>query len=61
MAVDKDGNPWLDDNMLKELGRNGQGVNDSNWPKFVQRIPNELINYQLKKSKSFFKYHRKMF
>ena len=55
VAVDKDGNPWLDDNMLKELGRNGQGVNDSNWPKFVQRIPNELINYQLKKSKSFFK------
>jgi len=54
-AVDKDGNPWLDKTMIKELGKNGQGVNIKNWKTFVQRIPNELINYQLRKSKSFFK------
>ncbi len=55
VAVDKDGNPWLDASMIKELGNRGQGINTSNWKKFVQRIPNELINYQLRKSKSFFK------
>ena len=55
VAVDKDGNPWLDKAMLKELGKNGQGVNTRNWKDFVQRIPNELVNYQLRKSKSFFK------
>ena len=55
IAVDKDGNPWLDKAMIKELGNRGQGINTGNWQKFVQRIPNELINYQLKKSKSWFK------
>ena len=55
IAVDKDGNPWLDASMMKELGNRGQGINTSNWPKFVQRIPNELVNYQLKKSKSWFR------
>ena len=55
VAVDKDGNPWLDKAMIKELGPRGAGINTKNWKKFVQRIPNELINYQLRKSKSFFK------
>ena len=55
VAVDKDGNPWLDATMIKELGNRGQGINTGNWQKFVQRIPNELVNYQLKKSKSWFK------
>ena len=55
VAVDKDGNPWLDAAMIKELGNRGQGINTGNWQKFVQRIPNELVNYQLKKSKSWFK------
>ena len=41
--------------MIKELGNRGQGINTGNWQKFVQRIPNDLINYQLKKSKSWFK------
>ncbi len=54
-AVDKDGSPWLDKSMIKELGPRGAGINTKNWKKFVQRIPNELINYQLRKSKSFFK------
>ena len=55
VVVDKDGNPWLDTTMIKELGNRGQGINTGNWQKFVQRIPNELVNYQLKKSKSWFK------
>ena len=54
-AIDKDGNLWLDLAMIKELGNKGQGINTSNWQKFVQRIPNELVNYQLKKSRSWFK------
>ena len=54
-AVDKDGNPWLDKTMLKELGKKGQGVNTKNWKTFVQRIPNELINYSLKKNKTWFR------
>lgn len=55
VAVDKDGNAWLDVDMIKELGNRGQGINTGNWQKFVQRIPNELVNYQLKKSRSWFK------
>mgnify|MGYP001202833906 CR=1 FL=1 len=55
VAVDKDGSPWLDKDMIKELGPRGAGINTKNWKKFVQRIPNELINYQLRKNKSFFK------
>ncbi len=62
VAVDKDGNAWLDKNMLKQLegGRKGRinpraFTKPDDWKKFVQNIPNELINYQLKKNRSFFK------
>ena len=55
IAVDKDGSPWLDKAMLKELGPKGTGINTTNWKTFVQRIPNELVNYQLKKSRTWFK------
>jgi len=55
VAVDKDGSPWLDKAMLKELGPKGTGINTTNWKTFVQRIPNELVNYQLKKSRTWFK------
>jgi len=55
LSVDKDGNPWLDADMIKELGNKGQGINTGNWQKFVQRIPNDLVNYQLKKSRTWFK------
>ena len=54
-AVDKDGNPWLDNSMIKELGNNAKGITTSNWKTFVQKIPNELVNHQLKKSRSWFK------
>ena len=54
-AVDKDGIPFLSDSMMKDLGPNAKGVNNKNWKKFVQRIPNAIINLQLKKSKSLFK------
>ena len=54
-AVDKDGNAWLDSNMLKDLGNNAKGIDVNNWKKYVQRIPNELINYQLKKSRTWFR------
>ena len=46
VAVDKDGSPWLDKTMIKELGPRGAGINTKNWKKFVQRIPNEFRNYQ---------------
>jgi hypothetical protein len=54
-AVDKDGNPWLDVSMIKELGNNAKGITTSNWKNFVQKIPNELVNHQLKKDRSWFK------
>ena len=54
-AVDKDGNEWLDKAMIKTLGNNAKGINTGNWKNFVQKIPNELINYQLKKSRTWFK------
>ena len=54
-SMDKDGNPWLDADMIKELGNKGQGINTGNWQKFVQRIPNDLVNYQLKKSRTWFR------
>ena len=54
-AVDKDGNAWLDSSMLKDLGSNAKGINTGNWKKFVQRIPNALVNHQLKKSRTWFK------
>jgi len=55
IAVDKDGNPWLDKAMIEELGPRGAGINTKNWKKFVQRLPNDLVNYQLKKSRTWFK------
>jgi len=55
LAVDKDGNPWLSNRMIKDLGPRGAGINKTNWKKFVQGLPNDLINYQLKKSRSLFK------
>ena len=54
-AIDKDGNPLLDDTMIKDLGPNARNVSKSNWKPFVERIPNDIINKQLKKSKSLFK------
>ena len=54
-AVDKDGNPFLDENDLEDLGPKGEGITTKNWKEFVQRIPNDLINIQLRKSKSLFK------
>ena len=30
LSVDKDGNPWLDKTMIKELGNRGQGINTGN-------------------------------
>ena len=44
-AVDKNGNPFLDKETLKDLGKRGTGINQKTWKKFVQRIPNEFINY----------------
>jgi len=55
LAVDKQGNPWLTKQMIKDLGPRGNGINLKNWKKFVQGLPNDLINYQLKKSRSLFK------
>ena len=54
-AIDKDGNPFLDQNDIKLLGPKGRGITDKNWKQFVQRIPNDIINLQLKKNKSLFK------
>lgn len=54
-AIDKDGNLFLDQNDIKLLGPKGRGITDKNWKQFVQRIPNDIINLQLKKNKSLFK------
>ena len=39
--------------MIKELGNNAKGITTSNWKNFVQKIPNELVNHQLKKDRSW--------
>tara|TARA_B100000902_G_scaffold285629_1_gene271641 strand:- start:184 stop:2349 length:2166 start_codon:yes stop_codon:yes gene_type:complete len=54
-AVDKDGNPWIGKTMMDKLGKNAKNLNSGNWKKFVTGLPNDLINYQLKKSRSLFK------
>ena len=54
-AVDKDGNPWISKTMMDKLGKKAKNLNNKNWKKFVTGLPNELINYQLKKSRSLFK------
>ena len=54
-AVDKDGNPWISQTMMTKLGKNAKSLNSGNWKKFVTGLPNDLINYQLKKSRSLFK------
>lgn len=54
-AVDKDGNPWISKIMMDKLGKNAKNLNNGNWKKFVTGLPNDLINYQLKKSRSLFK------
>jgi hypothetical protein len=54
-AVDKDGNPWLNQRMLDTLGKDGKGITSKNWKDFVQNIPNEFINRQLKGTNSLFK------
>ena len=53
-AVDKNGTPWLDAGMVKELGVNAKNVNEKNWKQFVLRIPNDIINYELKSNRSWF-------
>jgi hypothetical protein len=55
IAVDSDGNPWLTPALIKKLGPRGKNLNNKNWKTFVTGLPNELINYQLKKSRSLFK------
>lgn len=55
IAVDKDGNPWISKTMMDKLGKNTKNLNNKNWKKFVTGLPNDLINYQLKKSRSLFK------
>lgn len=55
LAVDNDGNPWLNKKMVKDLGPKAKNVDVRNWKKFVKGLPNELINYQLKKNRSLFK------
>ena len=40
--------------MITKLGPRGKNLNNKNWKKFVTGLPNELINYQLKKSRSLF-------
>ena len=59
-AVDKDGNPWLNQRMLDTLGKDGKGINAKNWKDFVQNIPREYINRQLKGTNSLFKYFAKV-
>ena len=54
-AVDSDGNPWLTPALMKKLGPRAKNLSTANWKKFVTGLPNELINYQLKKSRSLFK------
>jgi hypothetical protein len=49
-AIDKNDNPYLDKETLKDLGKRGTGITQKNWKKFVQRIPNEFVNSQLSKS-----------
>jgi len=53
-AVDKNGTPWLDAGMVKELGPNAKNINIKNWKQFVLRIPNDIINYELKSNRSWF-------
>ena len=55
IAVDSDGNKWLNQTMLDKLTPSGKGINNKNWGDFVRNLPNDLVNYQLKKSKSLFK------
>ena len=55
LAVDSDGNPWLNKTLNDKLGKRAKNLNNKNWKKFVTGLPNELINYQLKKSRSLFK------
>ena len=49
-AKDKNGNPYLDKETIKDLGKRGTGINNKNWKTFVQKIPNEFINKQLSSS-----------
>ena len=55
IAVDKDGNPWIRKDLMDKLGKNAKNLSTSNWQSFVTALPNDLINYQLKKNKSIFK------
>ena len=55
IAVDKDGNPWIRKDLMDKLGKNAKNLSTSNWKPFVTALPNDLINYQLKKNKSIFK------
>lgn len=55
IAVDGDGNPWLTPALMKKLGKKAKNLSKTNWKTFVTGLPNELINYQLKKSRSLFK------
>ena len=55
LAVDNDGNPWISKALDKKLGEKAKNLNSTNWKKFVNGLPNELINYQLKKKRSLFK------
>ena len=41
--------------MLDTLGKDGKGITSKNWKDFVQNIPNEFINRQLKGTNSLFK------
>ena len=55
IAVDKDGNPWIRKDLMDKLGKNAKNLSTNNWQSFVTALPNDLINYQLKKNKSIFK------
>ena len=50
-----DGVPWISKTLNDKLGKKAKNLTNKNWKKFVNGLPNELINYQLKKNKSIFK------
>ena len=50
-----DGVPWISKSLNDKLGVKAKNLTNKNWKKFVNGLPNELINYQLKKNKSIFK------
>ena len=50
-----DGVPWISKTLNDKLGVKAKNLTNKNWKKFVNGLPNELINYQLKKNKSIFK------